>query len=56
MSFLSFLGFYSKKKVNDIYIQDASIQYYVLSGCGLNVWKLCLGPPGAENAKKNGRS
>jgi hypothetical protein len=31
-----------KKKVNDIYIQDASIQYYVLSGCGLNISKVVI--------------
>jgi len=29
----------TKKKVKDIYIQDASIQYYVLDGYGLNVSK-----------------
>jgi hypothetical protein len=29
----------TKKKVKDIYIQDASIQYYVLDGCELNVSK-----------------
>jgi len=32
----------AKKKVKDVYIQDASIQYYVLNGCGLNVSKASI--------------
>jgi len=31
-----------KAKVNDIYIQDVSIQYYVLNGRGLNVSKVSI--------------
>lgn len=31
-----------KKKVKDVYIQDASIQYYVLNGCGLNISKTSI--------------
>jgi len=31
-----------KPKVKDVYIQDASIQYYVLSGCGLNISKASI--------------
>jgi hypothetical protein len=31
-----------KPKIKDVYIQDASIQYYVLSGCGLNISKTSI--------------
>lgn len=31
-----------KPKVKDVYIQDASIQYYVLNGCGLNISKTLI--------------
>lgn len=31
-----------KPKVKDVYIQDASVQYYVLSGCGLNISKASI--------------